>query len=201
MVGIGVSVAAVVLLLPAPFVQRRPIWLPLIALYGAQLVDLMILLWGCRRYALPHLRRGYAPGSTGTEQHVAQPLSKLYLIRFFWPLALIMAIQGMSRPAVNLFISRGPQGEEALAVLAQQWSGPTMAYPDSVNEDADNVQLDHVIDETSFVDYCVQWHASGVRILGGCCGLTLSHIVALTERLGALTRNDTAVAVKQAISN
>ena len=118
LVGIGVSVAAVVLLLPAPFVQRRPIWLPLNALYGAQLVDLMILLWGCRRYALPHLRRGYAPGSTGTEQRVAQPLSKLYLLRFFWPLALIMAIQGMSRPAVNLFISRGPQGEEALAVLA-----------------------------------------------------------------------------------
>ena len=85
---------------------------------------------------------------------------------------------------VGIMHSKSEVTAEALAVLAQQWSGPTMAYPDSINEGADNLQLDRVIDETSFVDYCVQWHATGVRILGGCCGLTLSHIVALTERLG-----------------
>jgi hypothetical protein len=108
MAGIGVSIAAVVVLLPTPFVQRQPIWLPLIALYGALLVDLAILWWGYRRYARPRLR----------QKPVGQQLSVVYMTRFFWPLALIMAIQGMSRPAVNLFISRGPQGEEALAVLA-----------------------------------------------------------------------------------
>ena len=85
---------------------------------------------------------------------------------------------------VGIMHSKSEVVAEALAVLAQQWSGPTMAYPDSVNDDAESVQFDRVIDETSFVDYCVQWHATGVRILGGCCGLTLSHIVALTNRLG-----------------
>jgi hypothetical protein len=44
-------------------------------------------------------------------------LTWAYIIRFFWPLALIMAIQGLSRPLINLFVSRGPDGEQALAVL------------------------------------------------------------------------------------
>ena len=84
---------------------------------------------------------------------------------------------------VGIMHSKSDVIGDALAVLARQWSGPTMAYPDSIADDGGDLQFDEVIDEMSFVDYCLQWHASGVRILGGCCGLTLSHIQALTERL------------------
>ena len=35
------------------------------------------------------------------------------------------------------------------------------------------------IDEASIVDYCRQWIDAGVQVLGGCCGLTVSHIRAI----------------------
>jgi O-antigen/teichoic acid export membrane protein len=41
----------------------------------------------------------------------------LYVLQFFWPLGLIMAIQGFSRPLINLFVSREAGGAESLAVL------------------------------------------------------------------------------------
>ena len=79
-----------------------------------------------------------------------------------------------SRPEVTL---------EALEMLKGHWTGPTMAYPDSLRQQgsdaAGNLQWDPEIDEASIVDYCRQWIDAGVQVLGGCCGLTVSHIRAI----------------------
>jgi hypothetical protein len=107
---IGLSILAVFVLLPMGFVQEKPIRLPLLVTYVGVLTELSIILWGYRRH-VEHL----LPSS-------GQALSLAYVVRFFWPLALIMAIQGLSRPLINLFVSRGPAGAEALAVL-------TVVYP------------------------------------------------------------------------
>ena len=104
---IGASIIAVFVLLKAPFIQEHPIRLPILVTYVRVLVDLGIVRWGYGRYVSPTL-----PERTGEE------LSIGYVLRFFWPLALVMGIQGLSRPAINLFVSRGPDGAEALAVLA-----------------------------------------------------------------------------------
>ena len=45
-------------------------------------------------------------------------LTYRYITGFFWPLALVMAIQGFSRPLINLVVSRGADSTEALAALA-----------------------------------------------------------------------------------
>lgn len=99
------SILAVFALLPLRLVQEKPIWLPLLVTYAGVLVELGIILGGHRRYV------GHLLG-TGSEA-----LSFSYVTHFFWPLALIMTIQGLSRPLINLFVSRGPNGAEALAVL------------------------------------------------------------------------------------
>ena len=88
-----------------------------------------------------------------------------------------------SRPEVTL---------EALTMLKGHWSGPMMAYPDSLHDTAtatDNpLRPDPAIDEACIVDHCRQWLDAGVQILGGCCGLTVSHVEAirglLDERTG-----------------
>lgn len=100
------SIGAVLALLPARFVQEQPIRLPLLVSYTGAGIYLAVLLGGYRRY----VRQALAP--QGGEVSLA------YLLHFFWPLALVMAIQGMSRPLINLFVSRGPDGQEALAALA-----------------------------------------------------------------------------------
>ncbi|MBN1640919.1 MAG: hypothetical protein JXA09_06765 [Anaerolineae bacterium] len=107
---IGTSIAATFALLPARVVRAAPIALPLIVTYTGLLVELGIVLWGYRRHV-----RGALPAE-------GRVLSYRYIVRFFWPLALTMAVQGFSRPLINLFVSRGAGGAEALAVL-------TVVYP------------------------------------------------------------------------
>ena len=79
-----------------------------------------------------------------------------------------------SRPEVTL---------EALEMLKGHWSGPMMAYPDSLlkqgSDAAGDLQWDPEIDEASMVSHCRQWLDAGVQILGGCCGLSVSHIRAI----------------------
>ena len=103
--GIVASVGTVFVLLPTDFVRTAPIRLPLLVTYAGVLTELGVVLWGRRRAVVLPAQTGGAPLTVG------------YVIRFFWPLAVIMALQGVSRPVINLFVARGPDGPEALAAL------------------------------------------------------------------------------------
>jgi hypothetical protein len=116
MAGIGTSIASVFLFLPAPFVRATPIALPLLVSYAGLAVELSVILWGYARHV-----RGALPAH-------GRVLATRYVIRFFWPLALIMAVQGFSRPLVNLFVSRGTDGAQALAVLTVVYGLGNLPY-------------------------------------------------------------------------
>lgn len=100
---IGMSIATVFTLLATDMVQAKPILLPLFATYAGVLTEFMIVWWGQRRFV-----------NLKTDGDV---LGFGEIIRFFWPLALIMAVQAGTRPLINLFVSRASDGTEALAVL------------------------------------------------------------------------------------
>ena len=72
----------------------------------------------------------------------------------------------------------------ALSLLRHRWDGPLMAYPDSGYFEKPHWQFVDIIPPEVFVAYCRDWHDAGVRVLGGCCGLGLSHIAALVEMFG-----------------
>lgn len=76
----------------------------------------------------------------------------------------------------------------ALAMLTRHWSGPLLAYPDSLylEVNVESLPLDDVIGDEEFVAHCRAWIDSGVQIVGGCCGLTVSHIAALSRELEAV---------------
>jgi hypothetical protein len=116
MAGIGANIVAVFGLLPAGFVQHKPIWLPILVTYAGVWAELAVAFWAYRRHA-----DSFAHESTGK-------LSLSYVFQFFWPLALIMGIQGLSRPLINLFVSRGPDGAEALAVLTVVYTLAHLPY-------------------------------------------------------------------------
>ena len=107
---IGVSVITTFALLAAPFVRAAPIVLPLVVTYLGLVVELGIVAWGHRRYV------------RGVLADRGRGLSYGYILHFFWPLALIMAVQGFSRPLINVFVARADGGAQALAVL-------TVVYP------------------------------------------------------------------------
>lgn len=126
MAGISMSVVSVFLFLPTPTVQADPILLPVAATYFGVLTELVVIIYGYRRFVRRSLRRG---GNTEGEPTVGQdaggepvtrtqhPLTAAYVLRFYWPLAVTIGIQALSRPIINLFVARGADGTESLAVL------------------------------------------------------------------------------------
>jgi hypothetical protein len=103
---LGVSILAVLIGVGLPWVHAQPIRLPVAVTYAGLGVELAVLVGGVLRYL---------PGEGGEN---ALPLTYGAIFRFFWPLALIMMIQELSRPVINLFVSHGPDATAALAVLA-----------------------------------------------------------------------------------
>jgi methionine synthase I (cobalamin-dependent) len=65
---------------------------------------------------------------------------------------------------------------DALQVMRRHFSGPLMAYPDSGYFEMPDWRFVDVITPQRFEAFCRDWIASGVQIIGGCCGLTPEHI-------------------------
>lgn len=107
-----VSIITVFVLVGLPWVQAQPIRLPVVVTYIGLLLELTILVGGVLRYVPA------AQGHVNPKDPSAPCLTWGAVIRFFWPLALIMLIQEMSRPLINLFVARGPDATAALAILA-----------------------------------------------------------------------------------
>ena len=129
MAGISMSVLSVFLFLPTPAVQTDPILLPVVATYFGVLTELAVIIYGYRRFVRRSLYRGDRGGAAAGEQAAGQdaggdpvtrktlPLTAAYVLRFYWPLAVTIGIQALSRPIINLFVARGADGTESLAVL------------------------------------------------------------------------------------
>lgn len=70
---------------------------------------------------------------------------------------------------------------DALQVVQQVAPGPYLAYPDSGYFRMPHWEFDDVITPAALSAFARQWMEQGVKILGGCCGLSPAHIRALAE--------------------
>lgn len=69
---------------------------------------------------------------------------------------------------------------EAVRRVRAHFPGPLLAYPDAGTFRMPHWQFVDV-DPAHFRDYCREWIAGGVQIIGGCCGLTPEHIRAVAD--------------------
>ncbi len=65
---------------------------------------------------------------------------------------------------------------ESLQSVRRHFDGPLMAYPDSGYFEMPDWRFVDIIAPQRFETFCRDWIESGVRILGGCCGLTVDHV-------------------------
>ena len=96
----------------------RPMHLPVAVTYVGAFCQLICLWWAVRVWVLPQL--------AATDKGAVLPLGDI--LRFYWPLALIMVIQGGSRPLINLYIARQSNGDQALAILTVVYSLAHIPY-------------------------------------------------------------------------
>jgi methionine synthase I (cobalamin-dependent) len=66
--------------------------------------------------------------------------------------------------------------DEALKIVRGYFSGPLLGYPDSGDFEMPNWRFVDVITPQDFETFSRALIASGVQIIGGCCGLTPDHI-------------------------
>uniref|UniRef100_UPI00358F4145 mineralization regulator ANKH isoform X2 n=1 Tax=Myxine glutinosa TaxID=7769 RepID=UPI00358F4145 len=115
---VGAQVLFVAILLQSRLQCVAPLLIPVLALYLGGLCRLVILV--IAYYHKVHRLLPLEPSSEMGEATVGRMLS------FWWPLALALATQRISRPVVNLFVSRDLAGSteaiKAVAIL-------TVTYP------------------------------------------------------------------------
>ena len=68
---------------------------------------------------------------------------------------------------------------DALAIVRDAFDGPLIAYPDSGYFKMPHWQFQDIIPPDEFREFARQWIASGVQVVGGCCGLSPEHIAAI----------------------
>ena len=117
MAGVTVSIIAVILFLPTKTVQSQPILLPIIATYAGLITELLVIIYAYWHFVHETLKSPQKNPSIGTPIQASLPLTTRYALSFYWPLAVTIGIQAMSRPIINLFVARGIEGTEGLAVL------------------------------------------------------------------------------------
>jgi S-methylmethionine-dependent homocysteine/selenocysteine methylase len=77
----------------------------------------------------------------------------------------------------------------AIPAVRERWSGPLGCYPESGYFTMPDWQFVDIIPVPDLVALAETWVASGVRILGGCCGIGPEHIRGLVEAFG-VNRDD-----------
>ncbi|XP_056306693.1 ANKH inorganic pyrophosphate transport regulator a [Danio aesculapii] len=119
------QIVFVAILLQSNLECFEPLLIPILALYMGALVRFTIV--GLGYYCNVH---DITPESTSIDQGGDVTIKKM--LSFWWPLALILATQRISRPIVNLFVSRDLKGStastEAVAVLTATYPVGHMPY-------------------------------------------------------------------------
>uniref|UniRef100_A0AAY4BPB7 ANKH inorganic pyrophosphate transport regulator a n=1 Tax=Denticeps clupeoides TaxID=299321 RepID=A0AAY4BPB7_9TELE len=100
------QIVFVAILLHSNLECQEPLLIPILSLYMGALVRFTIV--GLGYYCNVH---DSIPESSGIEVGGDATIRKM--LSFWWPLALILATQRISRPIVNLFVSRDLKGSEA----------------------------------------------------------------------------------------
>lgn len=81
--------------------------------------------------------------------------------------------------AWGIMHSSGELIDDALAMLRGSQDRLLMAYPDSGYMEMPNWQFVDTMTPEKFAQFAEAWIASGVQIVGGCCGLGPEHITAI----------------------
>jgi homocysteine S-methyltransferase len=82
---------------------------------------------------------------------------------------------------INVMHSPIEDTAAGLAAVKRHWPGPIGAYPESGYFVMPNWQFVEIIAPDDLVREARAWVSSGVRVLGGCCGLGPQHVSALAR--------------------
>jgi S-methylmethionine-dependent homocysteine/selenocysteine methylase len=96
---------------------------------------------------------------------------------------LVATITAMGGEAAGIMHSYTPATTLALEVVRAHWSGPLLAYAETGHLHYPDWVFDEAASPDEYAAQAELWAASGVQIIGGCCGTNPDHIRKLREVL------------------
>ena len=96
---------------------------------------------------------------------------------------LVKRLAGYPSMMMNIMHTPVPDVDEAIGIVKRYWEGPVGIYPESGYFTMPNWQFIDVIKPDELAKIAQTWIDSGVRMVGGCCGLGPEHISALRQAL------------------
>jgi len=96
---------------------------------------------------------------------------------------IIQTLKSIGGEAFGIMHSAVETTSPGVSTLFENWSGPVMAYPETMIFDHDTHRARTKVSEPDFANACRAWVESGVQIIGGCCGTTIEHIRQMVDRL------------------
>lgn len=99
-----------------------------------------------------------------------------------WRLAdIVPALMGGGARVCSVMHTSPNDTDEALSIVAADWSGPLGAYPECGYFKMPGWQFVDIIAPDDLVEKARDWRRAGVTILGGCCGTGPEHVAALAR--------------------
>ena len=96
---------------------------------------------------------------------------------------IIDALTALGPQVTGIMHSSLESTTPGLEVLFERWSGPVMAYPETMHFDSASHRARVLVEPDDFATRCRGWVEGGVQIIGGCCGTTIRHTRAMVDRL------------------
>jgi homocysteine S-methyltransferase len=95
---------------------------------------------------------------------------------------LVRSLAGPELAAVTIMHSKPDVTAEAIGIVRAHYAGPIGAYAESGGWEAPNWVFDGM-NPDEYLTEAKSWAASGVQLIGGCCGVGPEHIRALSTGL------------------
>jgi homocysteine S-methyltransferase len=95
--------------------------------------------------------------------------------------SLVKALSGYPAMLMNIMHTPVTDIDESINLLKQYWHGPIGVYPESGYFTMPDWHFVDIIEPLTLAEMAQGWVDSGVRMVGGCCGLGPDHIAALSK--------------------
>ncbi len=86
-------------------------------------------------------------------------------------------------PVVSIMHTEVEDVDPCLDIVDDHWPGPVSVYAHSARWEGQVCIFDDTITPAEYAVRARSWLGRGVRIIGGCCGLSVEHIQALKRIL------------------
>ncbi len=93
----------------------------------------------------------------------------------------LIALSGLDVPLLSIMHSHVDHIDASLDVTERHWNGPTGIYAHAGGHSGEAWVEENMCPPAAYAAACKRWLDRGVQVIGGCCGLGVDHMKAVSD--------------------